>query len=351
MAKVDIDSIIRERKRRGRRCVALFTTYQEFISKRLPLPYAAQWIIFGQLLYLIHFLLRLLAGRGSDFSTFVAFLCLMIGYWNALVIFMSKKLENFCDSLKYFVDLPDPDIEDWYVKRVRRMFSRAPFLFFLVAIGLPIIVGLPVVTDFFSLPTLWFSSTIQKLYFLFLWILFGFLASKHCALSSGLVFLTRDISFLPLKLGLDLESSKSVRTIASLFFAFSLHYVALTCLAFGMIIYSPFQLSVLATFCMAFSALFLMFVFVGPQWYIHRVMLSEKRERVRKFNGHFEEIVARIEQSPTEQNFRTFESLLNFRNKLTQMPEWPFNIQMFLGILGAIIIPILILILELLLRK
>jgi hypothetical protein len=275
----------------------------------------------------------------------------MLGHWCALTVYISRQLDALEDALATFVLLPRRNVETWYRRRTRGVFSKLSFLVFLACLGIPLCVGLPYLTKWYSAPTPWFSSAPQRFYFQFLWCLFTVEASRHCAISTNLVLLMRDISCLPLKLGLDLESSKSVRDIAVLFFGIALHYAVLTTFAYGMVIFSPYVLSPAIYACLAFAALFLVFIFIGPQWWVHVVMVREKRERIRLFNSHFDEIVGRIEKEPKDEYFKKFDTLTNFRGKLTKMPEWPFDVKLLGGVLTAVVIPIAVAILQVIYGK
>jgi hypothetical protein len=77
-------------------------------------------------------------------------------------------------------------------------------------------------------------------------------------------------------------------------------------------------------------------------------MSELKHEKMRSFSKHLESSLESAIESPTSENVTRLKELLELQKHLDGMDDWPFNIQQILSILGAIIIPILLVIFKIL---
>ena len=109
----------------------------------------------------------------------------------------------------------------------------------------------------------------------------------------------------------------------------------------------PPQFSSVQMMLWFFSFAFLLFAyFLLPQYRIHRMMISTKKEKMELFSSQLRAAMDGSLEFPTKENANHLKDIFIVQDKLNQMSEWPFGCQEILYIVLVILIPLVVVLLE-----
>jgi hypothetical protein len=86
--------------------------------------------------------------------------------------------------------------------------------------------------------------------------------------------------------------------------------------------------------------------FILPQYSIHRMMTSTKKEKIEMFSSQMRAALDESFEIPTKENASYLKDMLSVQNQLNQMCEWPFSRYDILYIALIIVIPLIIVLIE-----
>ena len=90
--------------------------------------------------------------------------------------------------------------------------------------------------------------------------------------------------------------------------------------------------------------------FLFPQYRLHVAMSNAKANKIRTFTSNLSKELDKAIEKPTSSQIAYVKELFEIYQHLTEMPEWPFNSRNFLSLLSAVVIPILLSIVQQLIR-
>jgi hypothetical protein len=93
-------------------------------------------------------------------------------------------------------------------------------------------------------------------------------------------------------------------------------------------------------------AIILFAYFLLPQYSIHKMMISTRKERFEFFSSQLRAAMDGPLEVPTDENVSQLRDMLMVQDKLNKMSEWPFGWRELLYISVIIIIPLIIILLE-----
>lgn len=74
--------------------------------------------------------------------------------------------------------------------------------------------------------------------------------------------------------------------------------------------------------------------FLGPQWRIHRGMVTFKRESLLRIEAKLQQHVNAFDRNPSKNTNDLIEALRKRREEIQSLPDWPFNWKNFAGIVS-----------------
>lgn len=86
--------------------------------------------------------------------------------------------------------------------------------------------------------------------------------------------------------------------------------------------------------------------FLLPQIGIHRIMSSEKKQRILSFSHHLETSLEKSLSDPSSENMQRLKELFELQQHLKNMNEWPFNVNTIWQLITALLIPLILGLLE-----
>jgi hypothetical protein len=98
-----------------------------------------------------------------------------------------------------------------------------------------------------------------------------------------------------------------------------------------------------------FGIIFMLY-FIIPQWNVHKTLLKLKQKRLMKLIKQVDSTFDKVAQNPTRVNIQQLRSLFEVQQVVNGKSPWSFGISELLVLLGSVIVPLLILIIDWLIR-
>ncbi|MCX6678565.1 MAG: hypothetical protein NTU95_11580 [Methanothrix sp.] len=247
-------------------------------------------------------------------------------------------MESFEDILINIVDLPKGAVIETCRKQEADIFNdRGMILFAIFFIFFVHITGI----DYHAVS---FDSSISLFIFKLEYYLAIYLEGAGLYILIMTAFAVHKIGVLPLR----------IDALYSDFHAIGILYSKFTICAAGVYIIWGFfhiivppQFSSLQMILWFLSFAFLLFAyFILPQYSIHRMMISTKKEKIELFSSQLSAAMDGSFEVPTDENVSHLKDLFMVQDQLNQMCEWPFGTYEILYITVIIIIPSVIVLLE-----
>lgn len=93
-------------------------------------------------------------------------------------------------------------------------------------------------------------------------------------------------------------------------------------------------------------AILLFAYFILPQFSIHRMMTSTKKEKIEMFSSQMSAALEECFRIPNKENATYLKDMVSVQNQLNQMCDWPFGIYEIIQITLILIIPLIVVLLE-----
>ncbi|MGB5100599.1 MAG: hypothetical protein WBN94_08390, partial [Methanothrix sp.] len=262
----------------------------------------------------------------------------IIALEGTIISWAHNKIESFENILMSIVDLPKGAIIETCRKQKADIFNeREMIIFAIIFIIFVHITGI----DYHAVS---FNTSISFFIFKFLYYIAVYLEGAGLYILIMTAFAVHKIGALPLR----------VDALYSDFHAIGLLYSKFTiCAACVYVIWGffhiivPPQFSSLQMILWFVSFAFLLFAyFILPQYSIHNMMRSTKKEKIERLSSQLRAAMDGSFEVPTDRNLSHLKDIFIVQDKLNQMCEWPFGTCELLYITLIIIIPFVIVLLE-----
>ncbi len=313
-------------------------THIEMLVSSIPIPYYLGWPLVSFALLLISTLILMLFEKTFQHIEAFLIISVIIALEGTIISWAHNKIESFEDILISVVDLPKEAIVETCRKQEADIFNdKEMILFAIIFILFVHITGI----DYHAVS---FDSSISFFIFKFTYYLAVYLEGAGLYILIMTAFAVHKIGVLPLR----------IDALYSDFHAIGLLYSKFTiCAASVYVIWGffhiivPPQFSSLQMILWFLSFAFLLFAyFILPQYSIHRMMISTKKEKIERFSSQLRAAMDGSFEVPTDQNILHLKDIFIVQDKLNQMCEWPFGTNELLYITLIIIIPFVIVLLE-----
>lgn len=329
------------------------TSLQARFVRGFVLSNPLSWFIFGLGLVTGYGVLAILLKSGFKLLLSISLLFTAIVFYGNVFIYCSRALKDFQLVLPNFINLPDSsDVGRWFQEQLGAILNSKWMGFLGSAVAVGIVSTVAYVTEWYSFPHSWFGNNIYlKLYLTIVLGIVSFCMGAHVWLLFATALFVRRLGKIKIvKVSIYQHPSTSVKAIGTLFFKFSFSALGIYILWILAVLSSPLKEEVGYAILgwIIVMGILLVAYFVFPQYEIHKIMSELKHEKMRSFSKYLESSLESAIESPTSENVTRLKELFELQKHLDGMDDWPFNIQQILSILGAIIIPILLVILKIL---
>ncbi|MFL5729504.1 MAG: hypothetical protein ACJ75J_08460 [Cytophagaceae bacterium] len=312
-------------------------SFPERLVKPLRIPYWLGYIIFWELILSMDYIaahtytpdkemLPLMAAQKG----FFILIC-------ASIIYCSKQLEKFFPSLCSFIDMPIPQLKEWYDRRLKQAYeSKASLLFALAFTSM---------VTFSIYPFVKFACGDSEI---LLWIrlISSFIGFFFAGLGIWAIIViirfANEIAGFKVKIAVFQNRQTGILSMGSLFLRMSFSIALANSMIVLTAVFSPFGNSWIILFWLGIAVLSVLAFFIIPQYGVHKIMAKEKEQRIEAFAGHLETAMEESLRNPDQDNMQRLRQLFELQNHLNQMNEWPFNYNALWQLITALLIPILL---------
>lgn len=304
----------------------------------IPGPYYLGWALISTAVLLVSFLILLRFEKSLLYLDLFGIISIIIAMEGLIISWAHDKWDLFQDILLGIVDLPREEIIKLSQKQAAEIFNDTKMIAFaLLFILLVHLVGV----DYHGLS---FGSDISYFAFMSAYYLAVYLEGAGLYILIMTALAVHNIGLLPLRVDALYSDFHSIGMIYSKF---------TICAAMVYIVWGIFQIVIplqFSSFQMIawFSgfAIILFAYFLLPQYSIHKMMISTRKERFEFFSSQLRAAMDGPLEVPTDENVSQLRDMLMVQDKLNKMSEWPFGWRELLYISVIIIIPLIIILLE-----
>lgn len=313
-------------------------THIEKLISPIPVPYYLGWVLFATTFLSISYLILMLFEESLRYFAAFLIIAVIIALEGTAISWAHSRLKSFEDVLINIVDLPADIIAKSYEKQEEDIFNDIRlFLFAIIFILFVHISGIDYHAISFNSS---FSNAVFKAGYYFAVYLEG--AGLYIMVMTA--WTVHKIGALPLKISAIFSDFHEVGILYSKFTIFASSVYVIWGF-FHMIVPPQFSSLQMILWFSGFAALLFAY-FILPQYSIHRMMISTKKEKVEMFSSQLRAALDESFGSATKENAEHLRDMLSVQNQLNQMCEWPFGGYEILHIALIIIIPLIIVILE-----
>ena len=308
------------------------------LISRIPGPYYVGWAIISIAIFLISFFILLRFERSFVYLDTFCIISVIIAMEGLIISWAYNKWDSFQDVLLGIVDLRREDIIKISQKLAEEIFNNTKMIAFtMLFILLVHLVGI----DHHELS---FDSDVSYFAFKSAYYLAVYLEGAGLYILIMTALAVHNIGHLPMRLDALYSDFHAIGTIYSQF---------TICAAMVYIVWGFFQIVVPPQFSslqmmvwfLGFAVV-LFFYFLLPQYSIHKMMISTKKERFELFSSQLRAAMDGPLEIPTDENVSRLKDMLLVQDKLSKMSEWPFGQRELLYLAVFILIPLILILLE-----
>jgi hypothetical protein len=313
------------------------THIEKFISL-IPVPYYLGWFLLAFAFLLISYLALLQYEKSLRNIDVYFVISVIIALEGIAINWAHKRIKSFKEVLINIVELPEDVIIKSYEKQEADIFNdKRLIIFSIVFIIFVHVSGI----DYHAIS---FNSSISNVIFKFGYYFAVYLEGVGLCILIMTALAVHKIGMLPLQVDALFSDFQAIGILYSKFtiFAASVYIVW----GFFHIIVPPQFSSMQMIFWFLGFAVFLFAYFILPQYNIHRMMTSTKKEKIEMFSSQLRAALDESLGAPTQENASYLKDMFLVQNQLNQMCEWPFGIHEIIYIVLIIVIPLIIVLLE-----
>lgn len=315
------------------------------LLRSIPLPLWLAWLIFWQVLFLLDYLFTWRIDDGSAYTLVFASLNLFFASLCIIMMYCSKILIRLFSHLTKFIDEDRPTLIAWYTNKLKQSYEGAwPVISGIVISAMVIISIFPLIDQLTPAINYIFYYRLSYLALGFFFLGVALWAQLQVTL------LPIELTRKKLKVSINQFAGNGLQALGSSYLKMSMAISVSFILIVMTAIAAPFENNMIVLIWLGIAALLIFAFFLLPQVGIHRVMVSEKTNRMAGFTQHLEETMDKTLKDPSAENMQRLKELFEVQNHLKGMNEWPFDLTSIWQLLTALIIPIILAAIEILFK-
>jgi len=310
---------------------------ERFISL-IPVPYYLGWSLFAAAFLSISCLVLLAFEKSLSQIEVFPIVSAIIVLEGTAINWTHDKIRSFDEILKNVIDLPNDAIRRAHERQEAEIFNEKRLTIF--AIIFIIVVHISGI-DYHELS---FRSSLSYLAFNFGYYFAVYLMGIGLYLLFKTAQTVYRIGKMPLKVDALFSDFQAIGTLYSKFTIYAASAYVMWGF-FHMVVPPRFSSLQLMLWFFGFTLLLFAY-FIIPQYSIHGMMSSTKKEKIEIFSSRLKAAMDESFRVPTEENVSHLKDMLAVQDQLDRMCDWPFGKYDMLRIALIIIVPLVILFLE-----
>jgi len=313
------------------------THLEKFISI-IPVPYYFGWLLVAFAFFAISCLdLMLFEKTLKNIDAFLI-ISAIIALEGTAINWGHERIKTFDEILINTVNLPKEMIIKFHEKHEADIFNDKRMIIF--SIVFVIFVHLSGI-DFHAIS---FDSNISNVLFKFGYYFAVYIEGTGLYIMIMTALAVHKIGMLPAQVN---ALFSNFHAIGILYSKFTI-YAACVYIIWGffhIIVPPQFSSLQMILWFLGFAVLLIAY-FILPQYRIHRMMTSTKKEKIEMFSSQMRAALDESFKIPNKENVSYLKDMLSVQDQLNQMCEWPFSYYEILYIVLIIAIPLIIVLIE-----
>ena len=320
--------------------------WQTKVQMLVRLPFPLPWILIAGVLFLMGYAVTLFSGDNSDTVRLVAIECALIAAIANSVVFFEKLLDDVADTFPALLDEEEDRAKEWISRWYQCIFWSKKNVVMGLALGsLCVLCGA-------SSSAAVFGSVAGKAYSYFITFLIGLLGGSMFWTMLGVARLTsslgRDVRIKPSIF----DSRTSVlRTASSVLWKVSLTASLVYLLGVSIYYFCSLQIDASILAIVLIFGTFIILYFILPQINIHKTLVTIKRTRLKVLVQQIDHTFDNVAAEPTPENINQLRDLFHLQDIVNGKRSWSFGIGELLMLIGSVLIPLLLFVIEHFMRR
>jgi hypothetical protein len=314
-------------------------SYPERFFGWIPLPYWLSIFIVWEFIFAIDYFLATTTTAPTHLPEF-ACLTIFFALIGCTIIYCSRVLMELHDNLVPFIEGDPTDFTRWYQQQLQQSYEGWwPIAFGITFTLLESFTAGPIIHQFTP------SGNLSVFRAVYEFVGFFFLGMGVWALINVAripIVMTR----YKLRVSLTQMSGRGLQALGTSYFRMSVAIIFTFLPLVVALILSPLSNNTFILVWLAGGMLLIFAFFLLPQVGVHRIMASEKSQRLKGFTVHLEEAMERSLKDPSTENMQRLKELFELQGHLKDMNEWPFNMNTLWQLITALLIPVALAVLD-----
>jgi hypothetical protein len=313
---------------------------QQYLSKWLPFPspFPLPWLIIAAPIFVIGYMIASIRREGL----FAAEFGLIAALGNAVVYF-EMLVDDVADAFPHLVMRKREEVKELLIEWYQQTFWSLKDMIAGALLGVLLVVVWWV--DPPVPPVL--ASTPGKAYIYAASFLVGFLGGSMLwamfRIATLMLWLGKKIEIRPSVFD---SSTSPLRAVSAVLWKVSFTAIAIyVSIILWLILFANRRGVLTMSVAITFGIIFMLY-FIIPQWNVHKTLLKLKQKRLRKLVKQVDSTFDKVAQNPTRDNIQQLRSLFEVQQVVNGKSPWSFGITELLVLLGSVIVPLLILIID-----
>jgi len=318
---------------------------EEFVSRFRINPWLS-WLIIGEILGGTAYLAVLLSHGNMMWIGQLAFMyAIVFMIAGAGPIWVRDEMEKLLPAFNAFIKLPPQRIKNWYTSELRRTYSPIGTLACGMILSILAIWSFVFMTEWYTRPVVWWGTPWGDWTVTIVVSILALLLGMDLYLIIQLAVLVHRIPNLPLQMTIYQHPSASISAVGKVLQRFTtICAITLGLISLTAIPLSPFryQTGMILIVWLIFAGCIVLAFFIFPQYRLHTAMVNAKATKIRTFVRHLSTALDKAIHEPTSDQVAYAKELFELYQHLSEMPEWPFDARNLFSVIGAVLIPILL---------
>jgi hypothetical protein len=333
----------------------LITLLQEKMIAPLRINPWLAWFIIGEIFGGIAYLAVLVSHGVMTWIGQLAFMyAIVFTIAGAGPIWVRDELEKLLPAFNVFVNLSSNKIKQWYSNELKKVFLSTGMVITGIVFSILAMASFVYMTKCYTEPTTWWGTPLGNWTVTIVVSVLTFLLGMDLYLIARLALLVHHIPNLPLQMTIYQHPSTSISAVGTVMQKFTtVCAITLGLVSLTAIPLSPFkyQAGMILIGWLTFAGCVVVAFFIFPQYRLHIAMSNAKANKIRTFSKTLSIELDKAIKHPTSDQIAYVKEAFEIYQHLIEMPEWPFNTRSFLSLLSAVIIPILLSIIQQLIKN
>jgi hypothetical protein len=316
------------------------------LPARLGIPYHVCWLL-AAAAPLAVFALLLERDAGLKLRLGIPLIAaLETAYIPIGIVYAYRQLSQLDGILKRVMHEPPAAILRWCHSEVRSVFSRRSICVAGVIFAGGFVLSVGWLSRWWTYPETWYNSVSSRVFFTCALAVASFVGGNGVWVVLRTALLAARLSRIDLHVVVSQPTWLGLKDIARIYVRLALLIAGAHAILISGVLLSPLHVSSLLVLWLTVLSLLLLAFFVIPVVQIHGSMAAAKRQQICESAESLRIAADSARAAPTAENITRLREMMAIQDSISKFPEWPLDLRVATNLVGAILIPLLMLLIQ-----